>query len=96
MPLPSSKARSEFFGRLAYYMIGISIGLVMLGLWQMQRRSIIARGAATHEAQRAEAIRQQEQDIEARLNKPPAPAPSAPPASAPLPSATPAAPAPRP
>ncbi len=42
MPPPST-TKSDFLRRLAYYAIGLAIGLVMLGLFQQARRAEMAR-----------------------------------------------------
>lgn len=60
---PTPQARSEFLTRLAYYAMGLSIGLVMLGLWQMERRSLLARSAAEAQAQQAEMARKQAEQL---------------------------------
>ncbi len=49
--------------RLGFYMIGVSIGLVLLGLWQMERRSLLARSQAEAQAQQAELARKQAEQL---------------------------------
>lgn len=50
-PLPSN--RSDFLRRLAYFAIGLAIGLVMLGFFQNARRAEMARAAAERAASEA-------------------------------------------
>ena len=76
-PGPGGSSRSEFLGRLAYYMMGLSIGLVLLGLWQMQRRSLVARSAEEARVQQQQTAEEQAR----RLGLPP-PSPAEPPAPA--------------
>lgn len=40
---PTSTKRSDFLRRLAYFAIGLAIGLVMLGFFQQARRAEMAR-----------------------------------------------------
>lgn len=74
---PGGSARSEFLGRLAYYMMGLSIGLVLLGLWQMQRRSLVARSAEEARVQQQRTAEEQARQLGL---PPPAPPEATPPA----------------
>lgn len=62
-PLPSN--RSDFLRRLAYFAIGLAIGLVMLGFLQHARRAEMAREAAERSTSEAANARTTPSDVAA-------------------------------
>lgn len=75
MPPKPRNSRSEFFGRLAYYAIGFSIGLVFLTLWKMERRAIVARETQAAQEAHDQAVRRQAEELgtPAPVHAPPEP-----------------------
>lgn len=49
-PQARARARREFRQRLAYFLIGLAIGLIMLGMFQRLRTQEAARRAAERQA----------------------------------------------
>ncbi len=54
-PEERAKARRDFMRRLSYYLIGVAIGLVLLGMFQVRRQS---------EARQREARRQAAEQVQ--------------------------------